>query len=36
MGSEIDSEDDEGGERVGDPEEERPWLEDPTYRTRPP
>jgi hypothetical protein len=33
--SESDSEDDEGGEQCGDPEGERPWLEDPTYRTRP-
>jgi hypothetical protein len=34
MDSESDSEDDEGGEGIGDPEEEAPWLEDPTYRTR--
>jgi hypothetical protein len=30
MDSESDSDDDEGGEGIGDPEEEQPWLEDPT------
>jgi hypothetical protein len=34
MDSDSDSEDDEGGEGIGDPEEEQPLLEDPTYRTR--